>query len=113
MTTADLIHGPLHLMILKTLTWGPLHGYDIARSIKQVTGDVLQVEEGSLYPALHRLEQRGLIEADWGLSRNNRRARFYRLTEDGRLHLVNESPHWLRFAEAVATVLRNAAQPAF
>lgn len=113
MTTADLIHGPLHLMILKTLTWGPLHGYDIARSIKLVTGDVLQVEEGSLYPALHRLEQRGLIEADWGLSRNNRRARFYRLTEDGRRHLHNESPHWLRFAEAVAKVLRNAAQPAF
>ena len=112
MTTADLVHGPLHLMILKTLSWGPLHGYDVARSIRQVTGEVLQIEEGSLYPALHRLEQRGLIEADWGLSRNNRRARYYRLTQDGRRHLGRESPHWLRFADAVCRVLRNAEQPA-
>lgn len=113
MTTADLIHGPLHLMILKTLSWGPLHGYDIARSIRQVTDDVMQIEEGSLYPALHRLEQRGLVEADWGLSKNNRRARYYRLTPEGGRHLVQQSPHWLRFAEAVGRVLSNVQQPAF
>ena len=72
MSTTDLIHGPLHLMILKTLTWGPAHGYTIARWIRQVTEDVLQIEEGSLYPALHRLEQRGLVESTWGVSENNR-----------------------------------------
>lgn len=84
MSTTDLAHGPLHLMILKTLTRGPLHGYAVARWIRDVTGDVLRVEEGSLYPALHRMEKRGWIVAEWGLSENNRRAKFYRLTEDGR-----------------------------
>ena len=110
--STDLVHGPLHLMILKTLTWGPAHGYTIARWIRQVTGDVLQIEEGSLYPALHRMEQRGWIEATWGVSENNRRAKFYRLTAHGRTHLSAESPNWLRFATAVGQVLQSAHGPA-
>ncbi len=100
-------------MILKTLSWGPMHGYGIARWIRQVTSDVLQIEEGSLYPALHRLEQRGWVEATWGLSENNRRAKFYKLTPVGRRHLASESPHWLRFATAVGQVLEATEQPAF
>ena len=112
MSTADLIQGPLHLMILKTLTWGPAHGYAIARWIRGVTEDVLRIEEGSLYPALHRLEQRGLIEAEWGLSENNRRAKYYHLTRDGRRHLRAEGPHWMRFAKAVGQVLQAEAGPA-
>ena len=113
MSTTDLVHGPLHLMILKTLLWGPMHGYAIARWIRHVTDDVLQIEEGSLYPALHRMEKRGWIAADWGLSENNRRAKFYHLTEDGRAHLSAESPNWLRFAKAVGTVLQTTEQPTF
>jgi PadR family transcriptional regulator PadR len=113
MSTADLVHGPLHLMILKTLTWGPMHGYAIVRWIRQVTGDVLQVEEGSLYPALHRMEQRGWVEASWGLSENNRRAKYYKLTTVGKRHLAKESPNWLRFAQAVGKVLQSMEQPAY
>jgi transcriptional regulator len=108
MSAVDLVHGPLHLMILKTLTWGPMHGYAVARWIRDVTEDVLQIEEGSLYPALHRMEERGWIEADWGVSENNRRAKFYRLTPEGRRHLTAESPNWLRFAQAVGKVLQTA-----
>ena len=111
MATTELVHGPLHLMILKTLTWGPAHGYTIARWIRQVTDDVLQIEEGSLYPALHRLEQRGLVEASWGVSENNRRAKFYKLTSAGRRHLSSESPNWLLFARAVGQVLQAANGP--
>jgi len=109
--TTDLAHGPLQLMILKTLTWGPQHGYAIASWIRRTTGEILQVEEGSLYPALHRMEQRGWIEADWGLSENNRRAKFYRLTEAGRSHLRAESPNWLRYARAVTAVLQSSEAP--
>lgn len=112
MSGVDLVHGPLHLMILKTLTWGPMHGYAVARWIRDVTGDVLQVEEGSLYPALHRMEGRGWIEADWGVSENNRRAKFYRLTPEGRRHLSAESPNWLRFSQAVGKVLQASDRPA-
>jgi PadR family transcriptional regulator, regulatory protein PadR len=113
MSTVDLIHGPLHLMILKTVSWGPMHGYAIARSIRQITDDVLQIEEGSLYPALHRMEQRGWIESEWGLSENNRRAKFYRPSEAGRRHLAAESSNWLQFAQAVGKVLQMTEQPAF
>jgi PadR family transcriptional regulator PadR len=112
MSATDLVNAPLHLMILKTLTWGPMHGYAIARWIRDVTGDVLQIEEGSLYPALHRMEQRGWVVADWGVSENNRRAKFYRLTPEGRQHLAGETPNWLRFARAVGTVLETSEQPA-
>jgi transcriptional regulator len=112
MNTADLIHGPLHLMILKTLSWGPMHGYAIARWIRQITDDVLQVEEGSLYPALHRMEQRDWVEATWGISENNRRAKYYKLTAVGRRHLSKESPNWLLYAQAVGKVLQSTEQPA-
>jgi transcriptional regulator len=112
MSKTELVHAPLHLMILKTLTWGPQHGYAIARWIRAVTGDVLQVEEGSLYPALHRLEQWEWVEAEWGTSANNRRAKYYRLTPLGRRHLRAESPTWLRFAQAVGQVLHATEGPA-
>src|ERR1041384_7921480 len=80
----DLLQGTLDLLVLKTLSWGPAHGYDVARWIQDVTGDVLRVEEGSLYPALHRLEKRKLLRSAWGLSRNNRRAKYYEITAKGR-----------------------------
>ena len=109
----DLLQGTLDVLILKTLSWGkPMHGYGIARWIQQVTDDVLQIEEGSLYPALHRMEKRGWIEAEWGLSENNRRAKYYRLTTAGRRHLASETSSWGVFAQAVGKVLRATEQPA-
>ncbi len=104
----DFLRGTLDLMILKTLSWGPAHGYGIARWIEQCTDDVLQVEEGSLYPALHKLEDRGLIGADWGITEHNRRAKFYRLTAAGRKELQASRDSWTRFATAVARVLDTA-----
>ena len=89
--TLDLLQGTLDLLVLKTLSWGPAHGYAVARWIQQLTGDVLQVGEGSLYPALHRLEERGWIESEWRRSENNRRAKFYRLTPAGRRQLTAET----------------------
>ena len=108
----DLLQGTLDLLILKTLSWGPAHGYAIARWIQQLTGEVLQVGEGSLYPALHRLEEREWIVAEWRLSETNRRAKFYRLTATGRQQLGAETAGWLQFVEAVGKVLRATAQPA-
>src|SRR3954464_9526279 len=90
----ELLQGTLDLLILKTLSWGTTHGYGIARWIQQVTDDLLRIEEGSLYPALHRLERRGLIDAEWGLSENNRRAKYYRLTARGRRALRAETSSW-------------------
>ena len=111
-TPIDLLQGTLDLLILKTLSWGPAHGYSIARWIEQLTGQVLQVGEGSLYPALHRLEERGWVEAEWRLSENNRRAKFYRLTTLGRSRLRTEAVMWERFVDAMAKVLRASEQPA-
>ena len=108
----DLLQGTLDLLILKTLSWGPAHGYAIARWIEQLTGQVLQVGEGSLYPSLHRLEERGWVEAEWRLSENNRRAKFYRLTTLGRSQLRTEAVMWERFVDAMAKVLRASEQPA-
>ena len=110
-TNVDLLQGTLDVMILKTLSWHPMHGYAIARWIQQVTDDVLQIEEGSLYPALHRMERRGWIDAEWGLSENNRRAKFYRVTPLGRRQFAAESTSWMTFAQAVAKVLRATQQP--
>jgi transcriptional regulator len=107
----DLLQGTLDLLILKTLSWGPAHGYAVARWIQQLTGEVLQVGEGSLYPALHRLEERGWIESEWQLSERNRRAKFYRLTTEGRRQLRAETATWERFVAAVAQVLGATAQP--
>ena len=107
----DLLQGTLDLLVLQTLSWGPAHGYAIARWIEQLTGDVLQVGEGSLYPALHRLEEREWIESEWRQSEHNRRAKFYRLTSRGRQQLRAETASWARMVEAVGRVLRTTEQP--
>ena len=101
----DFLRGTLDLMILKTLSWAPAHGYGIARWIEDCTDDTLQVEEGSLYPALHRLEERGLIAAEWGITENNRRAKFYRLTTTGRSALRAEGKAWSKYASAILAAL--------
>jgi transcriptional regulator len=105
MAKMDLLQGTLDVLILKALSWGPLHGYAVVRWISQRTEDALRIEEGALYPALHRMEQREWIEAEWGVSENNRRAKFYRLTPLGRRQLHSESESWQRYAEAVGRVL--------
>src|SRR3954471_17778630 len=97
----DLLQGTLDLLILKTLSWGPAHGYAIVRWIQQLTAEQLVVGEGSLYPALHRLEERRLVHAEWRLSENKRKARFYSLTAAGRRQLQTESDAWARFVGAV------------
>jgi transcriptional regulator len=104
----DLLQGTLGILILKSLLLGPSHGYAIARWVEDTTGDVLKIEEGSLYPALRRLEDRGLVSSEWGLSENNRRARYYQITADGRKHLRNEAAVWIRYSQAVTRVLRAA-----
>src|SRR3954468_3247306 len=110
--TTELLKGTLDLMILKTLSWAPTHGYGIARWIEQCTDDVLQVEEGSLYPALHKLEEHGLITAEWGISELNRRAKFYRLTAAGKKQLRASHDYWARFSKAVSRVLEVAPEAA-
>jgi PadR family transcriptional regulator, regulatory protein PadR len=103
----DLLQGTLDLLVLKTLQPGPAHGWDIAQRIRQVSKDVLRVNQGSLYPALHRLEAQGSISSEWGASDNNRRAKFYRLSVAGRRQLSAETETWERFAEAVGLILQN------
>ena len=104
MAKMELLQGTLDGLILKALSWGPLHGYAAARWIKAASEDVFQIEEGALYPALHRMEEKGWVEAEWGLSENNRRAKFYQLTRKGRRALDNERASWTRYAAAVAQV---------
>jgi transcriptional regulator len=106
----ELVRGTLDVLILKALAWGPLHGYAITNLIRRQTDDALLVEEGTLYPALWRLENKGLIEGEWGLSENNRKARFYRLTTEGRRHLREETKTWEAYAAAVSKLL-GATQP--
>jgi PadR family transcriptional regulator, regulatory protein PadR len=101
-----LLQGTLEMLILKALLHGPQHGYAVAEWIHQTSHQLLKVEEGALYPALHRLELRGLLAAEWGLSENNRRAKFYRLTADGRKRLNAESQRWARLSAAVAFVMQ-------
>ena len=101
----DTLQGTLALLVLKTLVHGPMHGWGITLHIQQVSDQVLRVEEGSLYPALHRMEQEGWIAAEWGLSENNRRARYYRLMAAGRRQLAAEERNWKELTEAVARVL--------
>jgi len=108
----EVLRGTLDLLILKCLSWGSAHGYGVARWIEQATNDVLSIEEGSLYPALHRLEVRGWIEATWGTSENNRRAKFYTLTPKGRAQLRVETASWTRFANAVFAEIEAPAEPA-
>lgn len=104
----DLLQGTLALLVLKTLARGPLHGYGITLHIQLVSKEILRVEEGSLYPALHRMEQDGWVSAEWGLTENNRRARFYRLTAKGRKQLAEEEKNWQHLTQAVASVLQFA-----
>jgi transcriptional regulator len=100
-----LLQGTLDALVLKTLSRGPRHGYSIARWLEEATEDALQIEEGSLYPALYRMEKRGWIEAEWGISELNRKAKFYRLTPAGRAQLATETEQWESFTAAVSKVL--------
>ncbi|HEY2806561.1 MAG TPA: PadR family transcriptional regulator [Gemmatimonadales bacterium] len=104
----ELVQGTLDLLVLKALAWGPRHGYAVARWVSQTTDDDLQIEEGALYTALHRMESRGWLEADWGLSENNRKAKFYQLTASGRRQLRAGAARWTRYATAVFKVLQTA-----
>ena len=104
----DLLQGTLDLLILKTLALAPMHGWGITLRIQQITGDVLQVRPGALYPALHRLELRGLVSAEWGVSDNNRRAKYYKLSAAGRKKLAEEASSWERLAGAIARVMQTA-----
>lgn len=104
----DLVQGTLDMLVLKALSRGPKHGYAVAEWIQQTSDDVLRVEEGALYPALHRLELRGLLASEWGVSDNNRRAKYYSLTAAGRKHLAAESEQWGRLTSAIARVMQTA-----
>jgi PadR family transcriptional regulator, regulatory protein PadR len=101
----ELLHGTLDTLVLKTLTGGRLHGYGIARAIETATDDVVEIEEGSLYPALYRMERKEWIEAEWGVTELGRRAKFYRLTPKGRRQLTAQAVEWARFAAAISRVL--------
>jgi PadR family transcriptional regulator PadR len=104
----ELLQGTLDMLLLKALQLGPLHGYAIARRVEQFSDNVLRVEEGSLYPALHRMEERGWLESEWGVSENNRRSKFYRLTRKGRKQLEVETAEWKRMAAAITRVMQSA-----
>jgi transcriptional regulator len=107
---SDLPQGTLDLLILKIVALGPVHGYAIAQRLQQVSRDVVQVPQGSLYPALHRLENRGLLTADWKMSDTGRQAKFYRLTSKGRSQLKEEAASWLRLTEAIGLILKTAGR---
>jgi PadR family transcriptional regulator, regulatory protein PadR len=107
---SGLLQGTLELLVLKTLSWGAMHGYGIARRIETATDDVLRVEEGSLYPALYRMAKKGWIRGEWGVTENNRRAKYYALTAEGRRQLAEQVPAWERLSGAVSRAV--AAQHA-
>jgi len=104
----DLVQGTLDVLVLKTLAWGPRHGYAVAQWIRQTTDGALLIEEGALYTSLHRMEKRHWVESEWGLSENNRRAKYYQLTSAGRAQLRSQAARWTAYAAAVAKVLRTA-----
>ena len=106
----DLLRGTLDLLILKTLSWGPMHGLAVLRWVEQVTGQQLQITEGALYPALHRMEQKGWLAAEWGYTERNREAKFYKLTAAGRRQLTAELSKWSRYTEAVNVVIAQVAR---
>jgi PadR family transcriptional regulator PadR len=105
----DLLRSSLDLLVLKALTWGPMHGYAISEWIEDATASLLLLEEGTLYPALHRLERRGWVASEWGVSDSNRRAKFYRLTAGGRARYRAEAPVWHKHAEAIAVALKRTS----
>ena len=108
--TAELLPGTLDLLILKSASLGKLHGYGLLLRIEQITGGALQIQQGALYPALYRLERQGLIESEWGVSDNNRRAKYYKLTTLGRQRMRDEAASWNRLADAMAAALRATSQ---
>lgn len=108
---SDLLHGTLDMLILRTLQWGPQHGYAIGQAIRAQSEEVLQVEAGSLYPALQRLSKQGWVIAKWGMTDANQRAKFYRLTTEGRKQLVREESRWTELVNAIARVMRPATAP--
>lgn len=112
-TERSFLQGTLDILILKTLTWGPMHGYGIASWIERCTDDALQIEDGSLYPALHRMERKGWLTVDWRITENGRRAKFYGLTDAGRTKLETDAVGWARFATAVGKVLDGGRAPAW
>jgi PadR family transcriptional regulator PadR len=103
---SDLVQGTLDLLVLKVLALQPLHGWALSQRLKQISGEVLQVSDGSLYPALHKMEQQGLVQAEWKPTENNRRAKFYSLTRLGRRHLAKEAANWERISTAISGVMR-------
>ena len=109
---SDFLHGTLDVLILRTLSWEPRHGYAVARWLETGSGAALQIEDGSLYPALYRLERRGWIEAEWGLTETKRKAKFYRLSHTGRAQLERQTAEWAAFSAAVTRILLPAAVPA-
>ena len=110
---SGLLQGTVELLVLKTLSWGPMHGYGIANWIETVTGDVLRVEEGSLYPALYRMARKGWIKAEMGVSENNRRAKYYHLTAEGRRQFREQTNGWQRFAAAVSDAVTSTVAPSW
>lgn len=110
---SGLLQGTVELLVLKTLTWGPMHGYGIARWIEGATDDVLRVEEGSLYPALYRMTKKGWIRGEWGVSENNRRAKFYHLTAEGRRQFAEQMTGWQRMARAVSAAVTATQAPSW
>jgi PadR family transcriptional regulator, regulatory protein PadR len=103
---ADLVHGTLDMLILRTLQWGPQHGYAIGQTIRTQSDDVLQVEAGSLYPALQRLSKKGWVTSKWGMTDQNQRAKFYRLTNEGKAQLLREESRWAELVKAIARVMK-------
>jgi len=112
-TAQDHLHGALEALVLKTLSWGPRHGYGIAGWLEETTGDALQIEEGSLYPALYRMTRKGWIGGKWGTSANNRRAKFYHLTSEGRRQFLEQTTGWQRFASAVNQAVATTRAPSW
>ena len=107
----ELVKGTLDVLVLKALSWGAMHGYAVSRWIRDVTDEALSIEEGALYPALHRLERKGWLESEWDLTDSNRQAKFYRMTAEGRRALRSETTSWARFTEAVSRVLTAKDRP--
>lgn len=110
---SGLLQGTVELLVLKTLSWGPMHGYGIANWIESATNDVLRVEEGSLYPALYRMSRKGWIRGEWGVSANNRKAKYYHLTEEGRRQFNEQASGWQRLAEAVSLAVTATSAPSW
>jgi PadR family transcriptional regulator, regulatory protein PadR len=107
----ELLQGTLDMLILRTLQWGPQHGHGIGQTIRSQTEDMLKVETGSLYPALHRLEKHGWLKSEWGVSQSNQRAKFYRLTPDGKKQLLREESRWMQLVSAIGRIMNPSAAP--